>query len=135
MMSSKSNHHLSNNMSLTTRSVDNSVDYAGHLYDSTKIRTDDFPILTDQFAPIENLLNPITDTEYNLEQKQITTNTKVDSYSIEGTMFTFVLPMLIAFIWIFYMQINWRKGRVLILEPLIRIVQLTMIYWMLIILL
>jgi hypothetical protein len=96
----------------------NSVDYVGHLYDSTKIRTDDVPLLTDQFAPIETLLNPVTGTAYNIEQKQIVTNTKVDSYSIEGTIFMFVLPILITIIWIFYMQSIWRKGGVLSLSIL-----------------
>jgi len=113
MMLSKSNHHNNNNIRLiTTNGRDNSIDYADHLYDSTRIRTDDVPTLTDQFAPVENLLNPITGTAYNIEQKQIATNTKVDPYSTEGTMLTLVLPILIAVLWIFYMQSIWRKGRI-----------------------
>jgi spermidine synthase len=90
--------------------TDNStVDYAEHLYDSAKIRTNDVPLLTDQFAPVENLLNPITSKPYNTEQKQIAMNTKVDPNSAEGTMITFVLPILITGIWIYYMQSIWRK--------------------------
>ena len=85
------------------------VDYAGQLYDSAKIRTNDVPLLTDQFAPVENLLNPITSKPYNVQQKQIAMNTKVDPYSAEGTMITFVLPALIAGVWVFYMQSIWRK--------------------------
>jgi spermidine synthase len=38
----------------TTPSGNNAVDYSDHLYASTKIRTDDVPLLTDQFAPVEN---------------------------------------------------------------------------------
>src|SRR5947209_4244122 len=90
--------------SITANGRDKSIDYADHLYDSTKIRTDDVPLLTDQFAPVENLLNPITGTAYITEQKQTAMNTKVDPYSVEGTMLTLVLPILIAVIWIFYMQ-------------------------------
>ena len=112
MMLSKNNHQNNNNISLTTTNGrDNSIDYADHLYDSTKLKTDDVPTLTDQFAPVENLLNPITGTAYNIEQKQIATNTKVDPYSTEGTALTFVVPILIAVLWIFYMQSIWRKGR------------------------
>jgi hypothetical protein len=111
IMLSKNNHQNNNNMSFTaTNGGDNSIDYAEHLYDSTKIKTDDVPTLTDQFAPVENLLNPITGKAYNIEQKQIATNAKVDPYSTEGTMLTFVVPILIAVLWIFYMQNIWRKG-------------------------
>ena len=112
MMLAKSNHQNNNNISLTVSAGDNSIDYADHLYDSTKIRTDDVPTLTDQFAPVENLLNPITGTAYITEQKQTAMNTKVDPYSVEGTMLTLVLPILIAVIWIFYMHSVWRKGRI-----------------------
>jgi len=81
MTLSKNNHQNSNNISLTaTTGHDDSIDYADHLYDSAKIKTDDVPTLTDQFAPVENLLNPITGTAYNTEQKQIAMNTKVDPY-------------------------------------------------------
>lgn len=101
-----------NNSSISIETADNNtVDYAGQLYDSRRIRIDDVPILTDQFAPVENLLNPITSKPYNTEHKQIAMNSKVDPYSVEGTMITFVLPSLIAGLWIFYMQSIWRKRR------------------------
>jgi hypothetical protein len=32
-----------------------SIDYAQYLYDSAKIKTNDVPLLTDQYAPVENL--------------------------------------------------------------------------------
>lgn len=97
------------NTTITTTTGDNTVNYAEHLYASTKIKTDDVPLLTDQFAPIENLLNPMTSTPYNIEQKQIATNTKVDTYSPEGTMLSVVLPMLVAGLWIFYMGSIWKR--------------------------
>ena len=97
------------NLRTTASAGDNSIDYADHLYDSAKIRTDDVPLLTDQFAPVENLLNPITGKAYNIDQKQIATNTKVDPNSTEGTMLTLVLPIMIAVIWIFYIQSIWKR--------------------------
>jgi spermidine synthase len=110
MMLSKNNHQNNNTISVTaTTGRDDFVDYANHLYDSTRIRTNDVPTLTDQFAPVENLLNPITGKAYNIAQKQIATNTKVDPQSTEGTMLTLVLPIAIAVIWIFYMQSIWRR--------------------------
>jgi spermidine synthase len=106
MMNSK------NNSSISIQTADNNtVKYAEHLYDSRKIRIDDVPLLTDQFAPVENLLNPITSKPYNTEHKQIAMNPKVDPYSVEGTMITYVFPSLIAGIWIFYMQSIWTKRR------------------------
>jgi hypothetical protein len=108
-MLSKNKHQNNNNLNLTAS--DNPIDYADHFYDSTKIRTDDVPLLTDQFAPVENLLNPITGKAYNIEQKQIAMNTKVDPYSTKGIMLTVVLLIVIAVIWIFYTQSIWRKGR------------------------
>src|SRR6266566_2401314 len=67
IMSVSKNNHNNSNISLTTTGGNNSVNYSEHLYDSTKIRTDDVPLLTDQFAPVENLLNPITSQPYNIE--------------------------------------------------------------------
>jgi hypothetical protein len=113
MTLSKNNHQNNNNISLTAANGGhNTIDLADHLYDSTKIRTNDVPFLTDQFAPVEKLLNPITGKAYNTDEKQIATNTKVDPNSTEGTMLTLVLPILIAVIWIFYMQSIWKRKRI-----------------------
>jgi hypothetical protein len=107
MMVSKNNSSRNGIISTATISG-NTIDYSGHLSDS-KIRTDDVPLLADQVAPVENLLNPITSQPYNIEQKQIAMNTKVDPYSIEGIMLILVLPILIAGLWIFYMQSVWKR--------------------------
>jgi hypothetical protein len=86
------------------------INYANHLYDRTKIKTGDVPLFTDQFAPVENLLNPITSTPYNIGEKEIPTNRKVDLYSIQGTTIGLVLPVVIAGLWIFYMKRTIWKG-------------------------
>jgi spermidine synthase len=113
--SNNNHHHNNNNISSVTTTTtitdhDNPIDYAEHLYDPTKIRTDDVPTLTDQFAPVENLLNPLTGIPYNIEQKQIPMNTKVDPYSTEGILLTAIIPTIIASIWIFYLQRSIWKG-------------------------
>jgi spermidine synthase len=87
------------------------INYADHLYDRTKIKIGDVPVLTDQFAPVENLLNPITSTTYNMAEKEIPRNTKVDLYSVHGTTLGLVLPTAIAGFWIFYMQSVWKEKR------------------------
>jgi len=101
-----------NNSSISTQIAgNNTVDYARQLYESRKIGIDDVPLLTDQFAPVENLLNPITSRPYYTDQGQIAINPKVDLYSVGGIMITFVLPSLIAGLWIFYMQRIWTGYR------------------------
>jgi hypothetical protein len=92
------------------------IDYADHLYDSTNIKTNDVPTLTDQFAPVENLLNPITKKPYDIEKKEkkeeqgIATDTKIEMYyPNEGAFITFVIFALIIGIWIFYLQRIWKE--------------------------
>jgi spermidine synthase len=80
------------------------INYADYFYDRTKIKTSDVPVLTDQFAPVENLLNPITSTPYNIEEKGSPANRKVDLYSVQGTTLGLVLPIAITGLWIFYMK-------------------------------
>lgn len=80
------------------------ISYADHLYDRTKIKTSDVPILTDQFAPVENLLNPITSTPYNIIEKETPANRKIDLYSVQGITLGLVLPVAVTGLWIFYMQ-------------------------------
>jgi hypothetical protein len=88
----------------------NFINYADHLYDRTKIKTSDVQVLTDQFAPVENLLNPITNTLYNIGDKETPANKKVDLYSLQVTTLGLVLPVAIAWCWIFYMKrIIWKK--------------------------
>jgi spermidine synthase len=99
---------------LTSNTLD--IDYANHLYDSTNIKSNDVPILTDQFAPVENLLNPITNKPYDIEKKEkkeeqgIATDTKIEMYyPNEGAFITFVIFALIIGIWIFYLQRIWKE--------------------------
>lgn len=96
-----------NDNSTTTNEV---IGYADHLYDRTKIKTSDVPILTDQFAPVENLLNPITSGPYNIGEKEIPTNKRVDLYSVQGTTIGLVLPVVIAGFWILHMRRSVWKG-------------------------
>jgi spermidine synthase len=92
------------------------IDYADHLYDSKNIKTDDVPILTDQFAPVENLLNPITKKPYDIEKDEkkeeqgIAIETKIEMYyPNKGAFITFVISALIVGIWIFYLQRIWKE--------------------------
>jgi predicted membrane-bound spermidine synthase len=45
------------------------VDYAASLYDPARIRTDDVPVLTDQFAPTEILVSPLDNQPYSIGEE------------------------------------------------------------------
>lgn len=77
------------------------------MYDTTQTKTEDVPLLSDQLAPVEKLLDPITNSAYYVG-KQIPTNQKVDPYSIQGVLITYGLPLIFFIIWILYMQNIWK---------------------------
>ena len=104
-------HHGMTSNNDNGRLNDNNIDYAAHVYNSTNIRIDDVPLLTDQFAPVENLLNPITGKPYTVD-KQNPTNWNIDLNSTEGTLFALIVPSIVAGTWIFYMQTKiWKIGK------------------------
>ena len=79
-------------------------------------KTDDVSILTDQFAPVENLLNPITKKPYDIEKDEkeeeqgLTTETNIEMYYPDkGAFITFVISALVVGIWIFYLQRIWKE--------------------------
>jgi spermidine synthase len=83
------------------------IEYADYMYDTTQTKTEDVPLLSDQLAPVEKLLDPITNSAYYVG-KQIPTNQKVDPYSTQGVLITYGLPLIFFVIWILYMQNIWK---------------------------
>ena len=82
-----------------------------HFY-TEKIETNDVPILTDKFAPVDKLLNPITQQPYIIEELEYDTtrnDQKEDQYygTIAGSL------LVIAIIWIFYLIIIWKKQAII----------------------
>jgi hypothetical protein len=56
----------------------------------------------------EKLLDPITNSAY-YTGKETLTNQKVDPYSVQAFLITYVLLLIISVIWVLYMQNIWRK--------------------------
>jgi spermidine synthase len=83
------------------------IDYTDYMYDTTRIKTEDVPIFSDQLAPVEKLLNPISNSAY-YTGKETATNQKVDPYSIQAVLITYVLPLIISVMWVLYIQNIWR---------------------------
>ena len=85
------------------------LDYLDHLYEA-ELKTSDVPLLTDQFAPVEILINPVTNEPYNLENLPTKGSTGLswieNTNSIQLTLLT-----IIAAFWIFYAQKEWKRNQ------------------------
>jgi spermidine synthase len=96
-----------NNHNSSTALAD--LDYLEHLYEA-ELKTSDVPLLTDQFAPVEILINPVTNEPYNLEN--VPTKGSAGLSWIEDTNSTkLVLLTIIAAVWIFYTQKEWKRNQ------------------------
>jgi spermidine synthase len=84
------------------------LDYLEHLYEA-ELKTNDVPLLTDQFSPVEILINPVTNEPYNLEN--IPTKGFTGLSWIENTnSIKLLLLTIIAAVWIFYTQKEWKRN-------------------------
>src|ERR687893_1177340 len=96
-----------NNHNSSTALAD--LDYLEHLYEA-ELETDDVPLLTDQFAPVEILINPITNEPYNLEN--VPTKGSIGLSWIENTnSIQLILLTIIAVVWIFYTKREWKRNQ------------------------
>src|ERR671916_677636 len=96
-----------NNHNSSTALAD--LDYLEHLYDA-ELKTSDVPLLTDQFAPVEILINPITNEPYNLEN--VPTKGSIGLSWIENTnSIQLILLTIIAVVWFFYTKREWKRNQ------------------------
>jgi spermidine synthase len=85
------------------------LDYLEHLYEA-ELQTSDVPLLTDQFAPVEILINPITNEPYNFENVP-TKDSAALSWIEDTNSIKLVLLTIIAAVWIFYTQKEWKRNQ------------------------
>ena len=97
----------SNNHNFSTALAD--LDYLEHLYEA-ELKTSDVPLLTDQFAPVEILINPVTNEPYNLENVPTKGSTGL-SWTENSNSIHLVLLTIIAVLWIFYAQNEWKRNQ------------------------
>jgi spermidine synthase len=101
-----SNNYNNNHNSSTALAA---LDYLEHLYEA-ELETNDVPLLTDQFAPVEILINPITNEPYNLEN--VPTKGSIGLSWIENTnSIQLILLTVIAVVWIFYTKREWKRNQ------------------------
>ena len=85
------------------------LDYLEYLYEE-ELKTSGVPLLTDQFAPVEILINPVTNEPYNLEN--VPTKGSTGLSWIENTnSIKLVLLTIIAAVWIFYTKKEWKRNQ------------------------
>lgn len=96
-----------NNLNSSTILAD--LDYSEHLYEA-ELKTSDVPLLTDQLAPVEILINPVTNEPYNLGN--IPSKGSAGLPWIGNTnSIKLVLLTIIAGVWIFYTQKEWKRNQ------------------------
>ena len=83
------------------------IDFAKHIVDNEEMRTAEVPILTDQYAPVEQLLNPITGRSYTVDE-QIDTE-KPDLPWTESGSIVFSILGVIVFLWMWQFREIWKK--------------------------
>ena len=96
-----------NNYNFSTALAD--LDYLEHLYEE-ELKTSDVPLLTDQFAPVEILINPVTNEPYNLENVSTKGSTGL-SWIENSNSIHLVLLTIMAVLWIFYAQKEWKRNQ------------------------
>ena len=96
-----------NNRNFSTALAD--VDYLEHLYEA-ELKTSDVSLLTDQFAPVEILINPVTNEPYNLENVPTKGSTGL-SWIENSNSIQLVLLTIMAVLWIFYAQKEWKRDQ------------------------
>src|ERR671913_235503 len=85
------------------------LDYLEHLYEA-ELKTSDVPLLTDQFAPVEILINPVTNEPYNLENVPTKGFTGL-SWIEDTNSIQLILLTIIAVVWIFYTKREWKRNQ------------------------
>jgi hypothetical protein len=89
-----------NNSSVTNNDL---IDYADHLYDGTKIKASDVPNLQINSLHLRTFYIQLQ-ADHIIGEKEIPANKSVDLCSVQGTTIELVSPVVIAGLWIYYMQ-------------------------------
>ncbi len=95
----------------TTTAMDE-VNYENYILNTSEININDVPILRDQFAPVENLLNPLSGKNYDMEERDNSkTNLNESSLNVDYFKITFSFPvaytLIILITWIFLLNRMW----------------------------
>lgn len=87
------------------------VDYASHIFEPAKIRTDDVPVFTDQFAPVETLVSPLDNEPYSVDESggEGILNEKSASTSLSLAGGISMTAVVLAGIWAIHLRAIWKN--------------------------
>jgi spermidine synthase len=86
----------------STSNIPVPLNYQSHLYQGP-LQTDDVPVLTDGYAPVEDLLNPVTGRPYIIEQQFGRVVPVVPSVQGSGAI-AFLGTVLVGVAWLVYLS-------------------------------
>jgi len=86
------------------------INYKDYVLEALLINKADVPILTDQYAPVENLLNPISGKPYNIKEQDNNIEDSSDNDSLSVTLsIPIILITIVTIIWIVSLKQTWRR--------------------------
>lgn len=102
------------NLQESTSKVIEEIDYQDYVLENNLIDKNDVPILTDQYAPVEKLLDPISSKPYSIEEqsnnKSSSFGVKVNSSSIAILSLPAFLFIIMTITWIFFLMQIWKNN-------------------------
>ena len=85
---------IANLQEASTKIIDE-INYKDYVLESNVISKTDIPILTDQYAPVENLLNPISGKPYSIEEQNNTRTSIVGEKIHDPTTLIISIPIIL----------------------------------------
>ena len=102
------------NLQESTSKVIEEIDYQDYVLENNLIDKNDVPILTDQYAPVEKLLDPISNKPYSIEEqsnnKSSSSGVKVNSSPITVISLPTILFIIMTITWIFSLMQIWKNN-------------------------
>jgi spermidine synthase len=92
---------IANMQEINTKVIDE-VDYGDYALETSHIALNDVPILTDQHAPVENLLNPLSDKPYSKEGED-----NIRSSLLEETRDSLTINFSLSIVFMTFVSIIW----------------------------
>ena len=78
-------------------------------YHTSGMRTENIPILTDEFSPVEIMINPVTSQPY-FNEYSVFSQDELRMAVSESTIVKLILLIAVAFTWLTVFQGIWKKS-------------------------
>lgn len=99
----------------TNSKVIEEINYEDYVLESNQISKNNVPLLTDQYAPVENLLDPISSRPYSIEEQSNNRlsffGEKVNNSPIVSISLPILSITIITIVWMFSLRQIWKNNR------------------------